>query len=71
MRIHHFREGKIAPKREGAKGGRSMNELHEIQAEIENILDIPTWEWEPELDEVLEKLARRKLEILNGKAVTE
>lgn len=42
-----------------------MNELHEIQAEIENILDIPAWEWEPEYDEVLERLARRRLEILH------
>lgn len=43
-----------------------MNEFHEIQREIDSILSIPAWEWVEEHDEAIERLAKRKLEILFG-----
>lgn len=42
-----------------------MNEYEELNREIQALHEIPAWEWEPEYDEVLERLARRKLEILH------
>lgn len=61
---------KIAPKL-GHIGGRGMNELREIEHEREALYSIPSWEWDEELDKAISSLARRKLEILCGKEVTE
>lgn len=44
-----------------------MNEYEELNREIQALHEIPAWEWEPELDDTLEKLARRKMEIMYEK----
>lgn len=41
-----------------------MNEYEEIQREIQALHEIPAWEWDDSMDEVLERLARRRLEIM-------
>lgn len=43
-----------------------MDELREISYEYESLYSIPSWEWDEEMDKALERLAKRKLEIMYG-----
>lgn len=43
-----------------------MEEIREIEIERQAIYTIPSWEWDENLDQVLESLAKRRLEILSS-----